>query len=240
VAVVAVTVHRLSLYRSDDPYTRVPNVTVNDKRLDLKARGLLLFMLSKPDGWTFRERTLADHCGVSRAQIRTAMQTLITHGYVKRNVVVVDGLPRQQTEVYDVATDEGSVSVPPLVSNPDRPEPVPVSNTESAVKLNPTGDRKQDVLFDAVCEVCGHDPSRLTGSERGRINRALKDLRSVGATPEQVRAAAGRWRATYPNATLTANALAVHWSKLTAITKTATQQADPELERIREQQRAEW
>ena len=234
------TVHRLALYRSDDPYTRVPNTTVNDKRLDLKARGLLLFMLSKPDGWQFRERTLADHCGVSRAQIRTAMQTLITHGYVKRSTVVIDGIPRQQTEVYDVS-HEGSVSVPPLVSNPDRPEPVPVTKTESAVRTNQQRDRKPDGLFDAVCAVCGHDPKRLTSAERGRINRALKDLRTVEATPEQVRLAAERWRAIYPNATLTPTAIASHWSRLTAHTRTVTvEQIDPELEAIRQANRRQW
>jgi hypothetical protein len=233
-------VHRLSLYRADDPYTRVPNVTVNDKRIDLKARGLLLFMLSKPDGWQFRERTLADHCGVSRAQIRTALQTLITFGYVKRITVQIDGMPRIETQVFDVSQSQGTEIVPTVVRNPDRPEPVPLSNTESAVKLNPSVDRKPDVLFDALCAVCGHEPSRLTPSERGRINRALKDLRSVNATPDQIRSAATKWRQTYPNATLTPNALATHWSRMTVTVQTSTQQADPELERIREQQRTAW
>jgi len=234
------TVHRLALYRSDDPYTRVPNTTVNDKRLDLKARGLLLFMLSKPDGWQFRERTLADHCGVSRAQIRTALQTLITYGYVKRSVVVIDGIPRQQTEVYDVS-HEGSVSVPPLVPNPDRPEPVPFTKTERAVKTNQQVDRKPDGLFEAVCAVCGHDPKRLTAAERGKINRALKDLRTVNATPDQIRLAANRWRQIYPNATLTPTAIASHWSRLTASTATAkVDDVDPELERIRQAQRRQW
>lgn len=233
------TVHRLALYRSDDPYTRVPNVTVNDKRLDLKARGLLLFMLSKPDGWQFRERTLADHVGVSRAQIRTALQTLITHGYVFRVTKVVDGLPRQETQVYDVSQHEGPVSVPPLVSNPDRPEPVPLSNTESAVRTNQQ--RKPDHLFDAVCTVCGHDPKRLTSAERGRINRALKDLRAVNATPDQIRLAGARWRQIYPNATLTPTAIASHWSRLTATYQAnQTEQVDPELERIRNEQRRQW
>ena len=233
------TVHRLSLYRSDDPYTRVPNITINDKRLDLKARGLLVFMLSKPDGWTFRERTLADHCGVSRAQIRTALQTLITFGYVNRVVTVVDGVPRTETQVYDVSQVEGSVSVPPLVLNPDRPEPVPLSNTERAVKLN--HERKPDDLFEAVCSVCGHDPQRLTAAERGTINRALKDLRTVNATPDQIRMAANRWRQIYPNATLTPTAIASHWSRLTTgSVAVKVDRVDPELERIREANRRQW
>lgn len=214
-------------------------MTVNDKRLDLKARGLLMFMLSKPDGWQFRERTLADHVGVSRAQIRTAMQTLITNGYVFRVTKVVDGVPRQETQVYDVSQHEGPVSVPPLVPNPDRPEPVPLSNTERAVRTNQ--ERKPDQLFDAVCKVCGHDPQRLTSAERGKINRALKDLRAVNATPDQIRVAASRWKQIYPNATLTPTAIASHWSRLTATYKEANAaEVDPELERIRNENRRQW
>lgn len=235
------TVHRLSLYRSDDPYTRVPNVTVNDDRLDLKARGLLLFMLSKPDGWVFRERTLAAHLKVSRAQIRTALETLIGNGYVKRVVVVVDGIPRAETQVYDVAQDVGPISIPALVSNPDRPEPGPVSNTERTVRTNQEANRKPDLLFDAVVHVCGHDPQRLTAAERGRINRACKDLRAVQASPEQITLAASRWKQIYPNATLTATAIATHWSRLTATSNTGrTVNVDPELERIREENRRQW
>ena len=73
----AMPVQRLAHYRADDPYTRVPNAAIRDDRLDLKTRGLLLMMLSKPDGWSFREQTLATQMGVSRAQIRTAMGPLL-------------------------------------------------------------------------------------------------------------------------------------------------------------------
>jgi hypothetical protein len=34
-------------------YTQVPNDIINDKRLSLKAKGLYLFLVSKPDNWDF-------------------------------------------------------------------------------------------------------------------------------------------------------------------------------------------
>lgn len=238
------TVHRLAHYRQDDPYTRVPNVTVNDPRLDLKARGLLLFMLSKPDGWHFRERLLAEHCGVSRAQIRTALATLTGLGYVRRVRFTKDGSPRVETHVFDVAQPVGTETEPPSVLNPDGPETVPLSKTESEVKLTTKGDaptKAPDHLFEAMCAACGSDPKRLTSSERGRINKALKDLRTVNATAEEIAYAAGQWRLTYPNATLTPTAMAAHWSKLTARRPgVATVEVDPELEDIRSQQRRSW
>jgi len=98
------TVHRLAKYQTDDPFTRVPNSAVNDERLDLKSRGLLLIMLSKPDGWTFRERHLAEAAGVGRDQVNTAMARLIEAGYVRRYRHAVDGKPPVTvTEVFDCA-----------------------------------------------------------------------------------------------------------------------------------------
>lgn len=229
------TVHRLALYRSDDPFTRVPNVSINDQRLDLKSRGLLVFMLSKPDGWTFRERALADQTGVSREQIRTALAKLVETGYVRRVRRIVDGKPRMETHVFDVARDEGTESVPAPVRDYDRRESVPVSNERERV----TNTTRRDELFESVCSVTGHDPKQLTSSERGKINRALKDLRSVQATPSDVIARADVWRKRYPNATLTPTALAAHWSSLQRTT-ISTPTADAELEEIRNATRRQW
>lgn len=121
------TVHRLAKYQTDDPFTRVPNTAVNDERLDLKARGLLLLMLSLPDHWVFRERHLAEKAGVGREQIRTAMGKLIDAGYVVRRREATDGKPPiVVTEVYDTAQDAEVGN--PEVGKSDRRETRPISN----------------------------------------------------------------------------------------------------------------
>lgn len=131
------SVHRLAKYQTDDPFTRVPNSAVNDERLDLKARGLLLLMLSLPDDWTFRERNLAEKAGVGREALRTAMQTLIAAGYVIRRREAVDGRPPiWVTEVYDRAQDPKVGK--PEVGKPDRRETRPVSNEELLLTKNST------------------------------------------------------------------------------------------------------
>ena len=35
----------------EDNFTRVDNILVNDKNLSLKAKGIMLYILSKPDDW---------------------------------------------------------------------------------------------------------------------------------------------------------------------------------------------
>jgi hypothetical protein len=121
------SVHRLAKYRQDDPFTRVPNTAIADPNLDLKALGLLVLMLSKPDGWTFRERNLAEAAGVGREAVRTAMQKLIAAGYVVRSRVAEDGRPPiTVTAVYDRPIDAKVGN--PEVGKHDRRETRPVSN----------------------------------------------------------------------------------------------------------------
>jgi hypothetical protein len=121
------SVHRLAKYRQDDPFTRVPNTAIADPNLDLKALGLLVLMLSKPDGWTFRERNLAESARVGREAVRTAMAKLIAAGYVVRSRVAEDGRPPiTVTAVYDrpIQPKVGN----PEVGKPDRRETRPLSN----------------------------------------------------------------------------------------------------------------
>lgn len=121
------TVHRLAKYRQDDPFTRIPNTAIGDPQLDLKALGLLVLMLSKPDGWTFRERNLAEAAGVGREAVRTAMAKLVAAGYVRRTRVAEGGKPPiTVTEVYDrpIHAEVGN----PEVGKSDRRETRPVSN----------------------------------------------------------------------------------------------------------------
>lgn len=216
-------ISRLAHYRADDPYTRVPNSSVRDDRLDLKARGLLLVMLSKPDGWRFTERNLAADAGVSRDQIRTAIARLVECGYIVRERIEVDGRPVLETRVYDVPA-EGRETRPEVVGDPGGRETRPHSKTEhrktEVTPARPTS-RERDLLFETIVDVCGQDARRLTSSERGRINKALKDLRAVGATPEQIRKAATRWTTTYPNARLTATAIAANWTTIVPPAETA-------------------
>ena len=121
------SVHRLAKYQVDDPFTRVPNQAIRDPNLDLKAIGLLVVMLAKPDGWKFTERNLASEIGVGRAQLRTAMATLIDAGYVARRHEFDGDRPILVTEVYDCAqgpetgpaANDGD---PARVRFPDRPE----------------------------------------------------------------------------------------------------------------------
>lgn len=75
-------------------------------------------------------------------------------------------------------------------------------------------ERKPDPLWDGLVAIFG---AEAVGLERGRWNAALKSLRAAGATPDQLRSAAARYRQVMPEGCLmTATALAANWTLLTA------------------------
>ena len=83
--------------------------------------------------------------------------------------------------------------------------------------------RARDHLWDALEAELG---TVATASERGRRNKALKELREIAATPEDVRRRCHTYRRMYPTCTLTATALVANWSQLKPRDRTPTPSVD--------------
>lgn len=65
-------------------YTQVGNDIINDKNLTLKAKGLFLFLLSKPDNWNFSARLIATQNKDSIASVNTGLRELEDFGLLNR------------------------------------------------------------------------------------------------------------------------------------------------------------
>lgn len=77
----------MAIYRANKEsgkYTQIDNTAVNDNRLSFKARGILLYMLSRPDDWQFYEDEISGHSCEGIKSIRAGMNELIACGYVNR------------------------------------------------------------------------------------------------------------------------------------------------------------
>lgn len=69
-------------------YTVMSNFHLKDKRLSLKAKGLLSQMLSLPDDWDY---TLSGLCFINRESkdaIRSAINELERAGYIRRRQTI--------------------------------------------------------------------------------------------------------------------------------------------------------
>lgn len=65
-------------------FTQVPNQIINDKNVSLKAKGLYLFMLSKPDNWDFSLNGMASQLKESKPAILRIIDELLSFGYLEK------------------------------------------------------------------------------------------------------------------------------------------------------------
>ena len=68
-------------------YTIMANYHLRDKRLSLKAKGLLSLMLSLPEGWDYTLRGLAAICKDGIESIGAAVKELESGGYIERRQI---------------------------------------------------------------------------------------------------------------------------------------------------------
>src|SRR5436189_4046597 len=66
-------------------YTQIPNAILKDSKLSIEAKGLLLYMLSRPPGWKFYHWELQRTLGIGRQKFERIINELIAAGYVTRS-----------------------------------------------------------------------------------------------------------------------------------------------------------
>jgi len=80
--------------------------------------------------------------------------------------------------------------------------------------LGKSEDGKRDLIFEALCTAMGADWKQMPRHEAAKYNEATKQLREIGATPEDVLHKARRYEHLHPDWPLTPTSLISHWSSL--------------------------
>ena len=98
-------------------YTVMSNYHLRDRELSLKAKGLLSFILSLPEDWSFSVRGLAELSNDGVDSVRSAINELEKHQYLKRyRARDEDG--KLGESVYDVFENPEGLSEKPTTENP--------------------------------------------------------------------------------------------------------------------------
>ena len=113
-------------HRRRNPYVVIDRRPLEDPRLGWAARGLLGYLLAKPDDWQLRVSDLCRRGDLGRDGIRRVLHQLQDYGYVRREqvrdargrVVGVD------YTVLEVPESPGPDLPGPAVPSPERPAPV--------------------------------------------------------------------------------------------------------------------
>lgn len=122
--------------KKETHYVIIDKTFLADKKLSWKAKGIMAFMLSKPDDWTFYLDELMQHSTDGKASFRSGFKELQNRGYVKRvKHRKDDGTFEWETIVYERPhTDFPQVDKPhmdkPQVENPSMDNRKLLSNDE--------------------------------------------------------------------------------------------------------------
>jgi hypothetical protein len=77
--------------RHNGNFVTIPNRVLDDKRLCLEAKGLLCWLLARPNDWTFKLVLIGRLLGVGRDKTERLFRDLIDAGYVDRIQERTDG-----------------------------------------------------------------------------------------------------------------------------------------------------
>ena len=141
-------------------YAIISNVPLNDERLSWEARGLLAWLLSKPDDWKVNLEAIIRYGRAGRDKVTCMLSELSNVGYLaRRKVRGDDGRFGWDSTVYEESViqasksgDRLSVGSPekpsmvtpftaePLMAEPSAAEP-PILNTDSPMTDGPNTER---------------------------------------------------------------------------------------------------
>lgn len=85
-----------------ESYTIISNQVLTDERISFRAKGILVFLLGKPDNWQVSERHLATLGPEGVTAVRGALQELESAGYIlRRRRQAANGRFEWDSVVYD-------------------------------------------------------------------------------------------------------------------------------------------
>jgi len=145
-------------------YTAVPNRIFEDENISLAARGLLGYLLVKPDSWEVRVDDLQKRGGVGREKAQQLLRELVESGYIVRETTRDGGkFVGYNYIVYDEPQPETGI-----------PFSAPETAKPATVNPSPTKEPKK---------VITHSPSLRSG-ERARATKDIpsKPLSTSGGT----------------------------------------------------------
>ena len=168
-------------------YTVMSNFHLKDKRLSLKAKGLLSQMLSLPDDWDYTLSGLSYINRESKDAIRSAVNELETAGYIRRrqttdasgkfaaNEYTIFERPIEGEPMLDKPSSENPITV-----NPSAVNPLPENPTQLNTKKSNTLKTKYSWIKYRFHSLPGNSGGNTAGTERKGCDVCHRDRKLSG------------------------------------------------------------
>ena len=158
-------------------YTVMSNFHLKDKRLSLKAKGLLSQMLSLPDDWDY---TLSGLCFINRESkdaIRSAINELERAGYIRRRQTIdaTGKFGANEYSIYERPITDVPSSENPTTEKPITKKPLPENPTQLNTKKSST--QKQNTHRASTDSIPFREPAAAQLPERkGRDAMSVSEI----------------------------------------------------------------
>lgn len=159
--------------RPDRHFTILDNSLLRSGLLSLRAKGLLVMLLSYPDNWKTSSENLAKVCLEGRDAIRSALRELEEAGYLRR-IKRQDDAGRWISENYIFDTPQespGSSTIPP------QPTPENPTSDNQALKEELSKKRRSsELVYNSrvkglrICGQCSGSGWKPTGKSLSRCD----------------------------------------------------------------------
>ena len=181
-----------------DDYTVLANPLIKDKSLSWQARGLLVYLLSKPDNWTVTKMDLASQSPVGGDAVATILKELEVNAYIKRKKFQ-NKLGRWEWETY-VFDEPYTIPPPPVCGQEGNivSKDIPSTKTEKTLvdamlkysksdpnDIDPLANYPVDVieLLRVYVRLSNHRPVK---SEKGDWIKTARVWLEMGVRPSEV------------------------------------------------------
>lgn len=148
-------------------FTTIDRKALNDSRLSFRARGVLAWLLDKPDDWTTTADSIASAGQEGREAVRTALGELETVGYLDRRKWREAGRWKSEWTVFECPPQRVSgAGEPTRLTSAGEPLRNP------GPQVTEDGEQKTDLTDKPVSEGQKPDPDCYRCQGRGSYYRA--------------------------------------------------------------------
>lgn len=160
--------------KTKDCFARIPNLLLNDKKLKWKDKGLLAYLLSKPQGWKLQIQDILNRSPDGKDSVYSSLKNLIECGYCLREDI--------RDKNGKLSGVEYSISDFPIFAGKDFVEEVLCSHndlphTEKPNTDNPTISKKEISKTELLDLNIKSNKSSVNNFPWGEVIQVLKEER---------------------------------------------------------------
>jgi hypothetical protein len=74
-----------TVHNAENPFAQVHKYLINDKSISFKAKGIMLYLLSKPDDWQVYETDIRNHATDGQTSVSSGIEELMEAKYLERS-----------------------------------------------------------------------------------------------------------------------------------------------------------